>query len=284
MIKVLVVFVAAIAAMVYFLSPTLFKPKPTVANSTATSSFVRLASLPGEINESSGIEALKIGGEYLTHNDAGNRPYLYKINHKAEIVDVIKLKLPNVDWEDLAHDKKGNIYIADTGNNNNRRKELAIYKVNLKHPDKPQAIRFTYEDQKEYPPKPEDRNFDCEAVFWHQGSLYLVSKDRGRETTAKVYHLPDKPGEYVAKLIGKHDLNTMVTGATISPDGNTVVLLSEGRLHLFTGYPSAAKFYKGKYKQLRLKDAGQTEGVAFEENKSLIITSEGGNLYRYTLK
>lgn len=283
MIKVLIVFVVAIATMLYFFSPTLFNPVPAVEPKPITERFVRLAPLPGEINESSGVEAIGASGQYLTHNDAGNRPYLYKINSKAEIEEVIKLRLPNVDWEDLAHDDEGNIYIADTGNNDNRRRELAVYKINLNDPDKPQAIRFTYEDQTEYPPKREDRNFDCEAIFWYKGDLYLVSKDRGSETTAKVYRLPDEPGNYEAKLIGQHQLNTMVTGAAISPDAKTVVLLSEGKLHLFTDYTSAASFYEGKYRQIRLKDAGQTEGVAFEDNQTLIITSEGGNLYRYTL-
>ncbi|WP_230407131.1 hypothetical protein [Pontibacter cellulosilyticus] len=282
MIKVLVFFVVAIAAMFYFTRPGSFSTDAANASeSSRRGDLQMMATLPGEISESSGIEA--VDGQYLTHNDAGNKPYLYKINRNAKIEQTIKLNLPNVDWEDLAHDNSGNIYIADTGNNSNRRRELAVYKINLQEPGKPQAIRFTYEDQKEYPPKNEDRNFDCEAIFWHNGSLYLISKDRGQETTAKVYRLPDKPGNHVAQLTGKHKLNHMVTGAAISPDEETVVLLSEGKLHLFTDYTSAASFYKGKYKEIDLKKAGQTEGVAFENDQTLIITSEGGNLYRYTL-
>ena len=43
------------------------------------------------------------------------------------MTETIKLKLKNVDWEDLTQDDKGYIYIADTGNNNNKRRELDIY-------------------------------------------------------------------------------------------------------------------------------------------------------------
>ncbi|MET3541404.1 hypothetical protein ABID22_002124 [Pontibacter aydingkolensis] len=284
MVKVLAFFIVAIAAMFYFTRPgSLTTDSASASGNTTAGSLQKIAALPGEINESSGVIALAENGHYLTHNDAGNQPHLYRINSKAEITQTIKLKLPNVDWEDLAMDKDGNIYIADTGNNNNRRKELAIYKINLKDTEKPQAIRFTYEDQKEYPPSKKDRNFDCEAIFWHDDNIYLISKDRGQEKTAKVYQLPAEPGTYVAKLIGKHNINTMITGAAISPDEETVALISEGKLHIFTGYTSPASFYEGKYKAINIKEAGQTEGVAFEDDSTLIITSEGGSLYRFGL-
>lgn len=284
MVKVLTFFVVAIAAMIYFIRPSFFTTDSASATENSRrGSLQKMAALPGEIAESSGVEVLKGNGNYVTHNDAGNQPHLYRINRKAEIEQTIKLNLPNVDWEDLATDKDGNIYIADTGNNNNRRRELAVYKINLNDPQNPQAIRFTYEDQKEYPPKKEDRNFDCEAIFWYNGSVYLVSKDRGREATAKVYQVPDSPGNHVAKLLGKHKIKAMITGAAISPDEETVALVSEGELHIFTDYTSADAFYEGKYKEINLKEAGQTEAVAFEDNQTLIITSEGGNLYRYGL-
>ncbi|MDX5438487.1 MAG: hypothetical protein LPK03_14890, partial [Pontibacter sp.] len=74
-----------------------------------------------------------------------------------------------------------------------------------------------------------------------------------------------------------------VTGAAISPNEQTVVLLSEGALHIFSDFSSPGKFYEGKYRKQVLKGTGQTEGVACESNDVLVITSEGGNLYRYTL-
>ncbi|WP_276498149.1 hypothetical protein [Pontibacter litorisediminis] len=277
MIKISVIFLAIIGLATYFFRDTLFGEAPA-----GPAGLQLLAPLSGELQESSGIAVLA-KGEYLTHNDAGNAPNLYKINTKGKIQQTIQLKLPNVDWEDLAQDGAGNIYIADTGNNDNDRRELAVYKLNPSQPEQVQAIRFTYEDQKEFPPKKKDRNFDSEALFWSDGKLYIISKDRGRGQTAKVYQVPDQAGTYKAKLIGSHRLEAAVTGAAISPDNGTVVLLSEGALHLFSDFGSPDRFYEGKYEKRSLKGAGQTEAVAFEGDGVLVITSEGGNLYRYAL-
>ncbi|MCX2738848.1 hypothetical protein [Pontibacter anaerobius] len=277
MIKITLIFVAIVGFVTFFFREELFEDAPA-----APANIERLAKLPNEVSESSGV-AVMAKGEYLTHNDAGNGPHLYKLDEKGKLLETIKLKLPNVDWEDLAQDKDGNVYIADTGNNDNSRRELAVYKVNQEQPEQVQAIRFTYEDQKEYPPKKKDRNFDSEALFWSNGKLYIVSKDRGQGQTAKIYQLPDEAGTYKAKLIGSHKLKAQVTGAAISPDGETVALLSEEVLHLFRDFDSVEKFYEGKYEKRPLKGAGQTEAVAFEDDQVLIITSEGGSLYRYAL-
>ncbi|WP_461489283.1 hypothetical protein [Pontibacter sp. HJ8] len=282
MLKVIALFIPAIALLYFFLGRPAADPEGTAA--LVAESLVKLASLPAEVKESSGIVFLAKDKTYVTHNDAGNKPYLYIINEKGKLLQTIKLKLPNADWEDLAQDDDGNIYIADTGNNDNSRKQLAIYKLDIDQPEKIDAIRFTYEDQKQYPPAKKDRNFDVEAIFWNGGKLYLVSKDRGRGETAKVYELPDTKGQYKAKLVGQHKLGVPVTGAASSPSGQQVALVSEGVLHLFRNVKEPATFYEGNYQKASIKAAGQTEAVAFEDEKTLIITSENGGLYRYKFK
>ncbi|MBF8961982.1 hypothetical protein I0P70_01885 [Pontibacter sp. FD36] len=280
MLKILAFFIPVMVALFYFLG----QPSDTDTNSSATSSkLVRLAKLPSPINESSGVEFIPERKAYITHNDAGNKPHLYVVDQQGKLVETIKLKLPNVDWEDLARDSEGNIYIADTGNNNNKRKELAIYKLKLDKPDQIEAIRFTYEDQKDFPPVKKDMNYDVEAIFWQGGKLYLVSKDRGRKQTAKVYELPDSGGQYKARLLGSHKLGVPVTGAASSADGSTVALVSEGGLHIFRNVSNPAEFYKGDYQRVPIKEAGQTEAVAFENESTLVITSEDGGLFRYSL-
>lgn len=285
MLKILAFFIPVMVALFYFLG----RPSDTVTNSEATTSkattskLVRLARLPSQVSESSGVEFIPGRDAYITHNDAGNKPYLYLVDRKGKLIETIKLQLPNVDWEDLARDSEGNIYIADTGNNSNKRKELAIYKLQLDKPDKIEAIRFTYEDQKKFPPSKKDMNYDVEAIFWHSGKLYLVSKDRGSKETAKVYELPDTGGQYKAKLLGSHKLGVPVTGAGSSADGSTVALVSEGGLHIFRNVSDPATFYKGDYEKVNIKEAGQTEAVAFENENTLVITSEDGGLFRYSL-
>lgn len=278
MIKIAAVMVAVAALLFYFLRDIIATPP-----AKAPASLERLAKLPNAVEESSGLVALPQKGLYLTHNDAGNKPYLYKIDEQGKLVETIKLNLQNEDWEDLTRDDEGYVYIAETGNNNNNRRELKVYKLKLENPQQVETISFTYEDQKQYPPAKKERNFDVEAIFYSNGSIYLVTKDRGLQTTAKVYKVPAKAGEFTAKLIGSHDINAEITGADISPNADKVALLSEGKIHLFTGFDTPKTFYDGTYNELRLKDAGQTEGIAFEDEETLMITSEGGNLYRYRL-
>ncbi len=274
--------IAAAMALFYFMRDVA-APSTASEPKSAAAVFEKLAHLPDAVQESSGLIALPRKGLYLTHNDAGNKPYLYEIDEKGNIEATHKLDLRNVDWEDLAKDDEGYVYIAETGNNNNNRQELMVYKLKLDKPEQVQKISFTYEDQKAYPPSKKDRNFDVEAIFYNRGNIYLISKDRGRHTTAKVYKVPAEAGTYTAKLIGSRKLNAEITGADISPNEEIVALLSEGKIHLFTDYASPDAFYEGQHQELRLKDAGQTEGIAFEDDETLVITSEGGNLYRYHL-
>lgn len=284
MIKVAAGLIAVTAGLFFILPETLLETPPTTeAAPSASASFEKLASLPGAVGESSGIAVLPQKGSYLTHNDAGNKPYLYKLNEQGKLVETIKLNLKNVDWEDLAQDDAGNIYIADTGNNNNRRRDLTVYRVNLENPQQTEAIRYSYEDQEEFPPSKKEQNFDSEALFWHGDNLYIITKDRGQRETAKVYQIPAQAGNHKAKLIGSYKTRKEITGADISPDGNTVALLSEERIHLFRDFDSPDTFFEGDYSVVEIKGAGQTEGIAFEDNNTIVITSEGGNLYRYNL-
>ncbi|RAU83560.1 SdiA-regulated/phytase-like domain-containing protein [Pontibacter arcticus] len=250
---------------------------------TVAGSLQTIAALPSQVKESSGIITLAGKDAFLTHNDAGNQPYLYELNQSGSLTNTIKLDVTNKDWEDLTQDKDGNLYIADTGNNDNKRRDLTIYKV---HPGKPteiETIKLTYEDQTKFPPAKKERNFDCEAIFWHNGTIYLISKDRGRKQTAKVYTVPAKAGTHTAKLIGEAKTNSAVTGAAISPDAETIALVSEGKVHLFANVADPATFFSGKMEEISLQGAGQTEAVAFEDNNTMVITSEGGNLYKYKL-
>ncbi|WP_255488004.1 hypothetical protein [Pontibacter deserti] len=281
MIKIFIVFLSVLAIAFYFLRDNIF-PEATTSE-VATDKFETLAQLPHDVQESSGIEVMPGDGNYITHNDAGNQPYLYEINGKGKLVKTHKMKLPNVDWEDLARDNNDNLYISDTGNNDNKRNDFAIYKVSFSNLKKPEAIRFTYEDQKGKTSKKDKNSFDCEALFWNNGNLYLVTKDRNGSDEAKVYQLTDKPGKQKARKIGVVKMKEAVTGATVSPDASMVALLSEERIHLFQNVASPDKFFKGKAREISITGAGQTEGITFKDNQTLILTSEGGSLFRYTL-
>ncbi len=279
MMKIFIVFISLIAIGFYFLRDQ-DNPTKTTASEPGTDKLQTIATLPKAIKESSGIEVISDKGHYLTHNDANNKPNLYELDAEGKLVETHTLKLPNVDWEDLARDTEGNLYIADIGNNDNDREELAIYKVSMNDLQNPQPIRFKYEDNYG---KKSGKSFDCEAIFWHDGNLYLITKERKSKTEATVYQLSDEPGNQTAKIIGTLNVKAPVTGASISPDGNMVALLSEGKVHMFKDIDSPEKFFEQEHETIMLPGAGQTEAITFEDNNTLILTSEGSTLYKYKL-
>ncbi|GGK58050.1 hypothetical protein ACD591_15765 [Rufibacter glacialis] len=250
----------------------------------AANTLTRLAKLPSAVVESSGLELADEPHTYWTHNDAGNAPVLYKINEKGKLLQEIAVPgATNIDWEDLARDTQGNLYIGDMGNNSNKRQNLRIYKVALKNGFKPQEINFTYSDLPAGKIPKEARNFDCEAFFWANGKLYLISKDRGAGRYAKLYELSDDAGTHTAKLLGKKELPGMVTSADLSPDGKHLAVLSYGKLYLFPTSKGVGQFLTQTPKVLELIEGGQAEAVLFKDNKNLIITNEEGNLFKFSL-
>ena len=184
--------------------------------------------LPWKLHEISGLY-LEDSNTFWWHNDSGGKPILYQTNNKGKIKDSLVLQqLKNKDWEDLTHDQNGTFFIGDFGNNCNCRKDLKIYiyKPEDQYLD---SIQFHYPDQTAFPPSKPFRNFDMEGFFFHQDSLHLFSKNKlwhGNYFT-KHYVLPAAPGAYTAALRDSIYLkNRVVTGASISEDGEKVVLVS----------------------------------------------------------
>ena len=79
------------------------------------------------IEETSGLEI--VGDMLLTHNDSGGEASLYYLSKKGKILKKRKIQsASNKDWEDITRDSKY-LYISDSGNNYNNRRDLKIYKV-----------------------------------------------------------------------------------------------------------------------------------------------------------
>ncbi|MBD2715777.1 hypothetical protein KBK19_12095 [Microvirga sp. STR05] len=258
------------------------KGKKDKASSGSVASLQPVGELQGGIPESSGLAHGGRPGTFYTHGDAGTSSTLYLINEQGEKLGERELSVRNIDWESLADDGKGTVFVTDAGNNNNSRRDLAIYRVNPQQPDNVGKISFRYPDQSAFPPPKEERNFDCEASLWHDGKVYLFTKDRANQSTSKVYSVSDQPGSYVAESLAKLRISGEVTGADLSPDGRHLALLGRQELYLFEGNDLNSAL-KATPKNISLKGAGQTEGVLFLDNGTLLISTEEGALYRYKL-
>lgn len=229
----------------------------------------------------------------IAHNDGGNDPKIFVLNLDGSIrhkVDVTNAE--NEDWEDIALDQKGNLYIGDFGNNNNTRTNLKILKVSLKkvldnQNVEAKFIEFSYPEQKEFPPKLTEKHFDCEAMSFYNDSLYLFTKCRAEPFDGKcfVYTLPTKPGTYKAQkkysmILGKRDwFRDAATSADIRDD--KLVLLTYNRLIIHTFENGRAKYESHQ----TLLPITQKEAIAIHPNGKIYVADErqkivgGGNLY-----
>lgn len=242
----------------------------------------RVGRLPETIFESSGLCAAPEAGTYYTFGDDGQQPLVFRIDGAGEQVDQFTLGAPNHDWESLSRDNSGNYYMGDCGNNNSDRQNLAILRFRPEQPSKVTKINFKYPDQTAFPPDKAQRTFDCEASLWHAGQVYLFTKDRAQQTTCKVYTVPETPGTYTAKLVTKLAIPGEVTDATLSPSGHRLVLLARQELFILDG-TSWDAILKATPRQMSLKGAGQTEGAAFKDEHTLLITTEQGAVYELAL-
>lgn len=259
-----------------------------------------IAELPSDLEENSGLQIIEGSDLLWLVPDSGNKDHLYGVNAKGELLRDINIKgAKNKDWEDLAADELGNIFIGDFGNNKNSRKNLVIYKIpnpgNQKKDDlKAEEIKFNYPEQKEFPPKKENRNYDAEAFFYLDGNLYLFTKNRTKPFTGTtlVYKIPAVKGKHKAALIGEITLcekpkSCKVTAADISPDKSKVVLLSHDRVWLIQDFEKD-NFLNGSILEIPLEHYSQKEAICFKTNNMVYISDEktgpkGNNLYSLDL-
>ena len=155
------------------------------------------------ITQASGLALDPNGTSFWTHNDQGNpTTSLYKFlpatgNQMITIQkEVNLLNVTNLDWEDLAQDANGNIYVCQIGKNCNENSDpdecpnrfvFKIHKVplaTLNHPDSnsvtPQTYFFKY-------PLSGYENNNCEsgdtvfvnseAAIWYDGAIYIFTKN-----------------------------------------------------------------------------------------------------------
>lgn len=135
------------------------------------------------LKEISGIEFIN-DSTLVAHNDGGNSPTLYLLNLKGKIIDSITIvNVKNTDWEDITKDNRGNLYIADIGNNQNKRKKLKILKVSIseilyKDSVEAEVFVFQYPDQTIFPPPNNELYYDAESILHYDNFLWIFTKCR----------------------------------------------------------------------------------------------------------
>ena len=248
-----------------------------------------------DINESSAIVKSRVWDDvYWTLNDSGCNNRIFPFNSNGELYRAEWYKEKdggifignaiNIDWEDMAVDNDGNIYVCDTGNNFNTRQDLAIHVIKDPIPNatgnttSTKTIKFYYPEQKKFPAVP--NNYDCEAVFWAKDNLYLLTKHRAdKQTHLYRFDSTDQLKINPVTRIGTFEIGGMVTAADASIDGSKLVVLTYDNIWIFDA--EDGDYFNGKISWLPI-NANQCEAVCFDGD-DIIITSEQMQLFRLTI-
>ncbi|HLL89794.1 MAG TPA: sugar-binding protein [Tepidisphaeraceae bacterium] len=180
---------------------------------------------PG-IPESSGIVASRNhAGVFWTLNDSGNPPKLFAIDRAGKLIrayDVVGAQ--NRDWEDVAIDGDGNLYIGEVGNNGGALNQVAVYRVPEPDPAaaNPPPLKIDRRWQLRFPGKP----FDCESLFVWQGHGYVISKIMtGQPATLYRFRLvDDQRRPAVLEAVTPLPIRAPCTGADVSADGKELAV------------------------------------------------------------
>jgi hypothetical protein len=251
------------------------------------------------VKESSGIVASRVEPNlYWTHNDSGDGPFIYAFDGRGKRRGVWRVAGANAeDWEDIAagpgpEQNRSFLYIGDTGDNDEGRKQIIVYRIpepvttaedaasTKREPrltETAEAIRLRYPDG----------HHDAETLLVHPqtGDLYIITK------TPLV-----NPGVYKAAApLNTSEVTTLVrigylsvpnilggtlTGGDISPDGRRVALCDYMQAYEIELPGNSQVSFDAIWKQpiaiIPLGRREQGEAICYRlDGKALLATSEG---------
>lgn len=255
----------------------------------------RIAVLPDTLHEISGIQW--VGDKIFALNDGGNPEELYVLNAEGKLERTLFISgVKNVDWEDIAADDSGNLYIGDFGNNNNNRKNLKIIRIpnselNRDTINNYGVINFTWERQTLFPPPQNELKYDCEAMFWDDDMLFLITKNRTEpyDGWMRLHILTDDPGNQTAKLIDSVNngaftsLFSSITGADMQD--NKLYALSYTSISIMNR-ESGSRSFPDSITTIPLNGIQQFESVAVRDGIIWLAneTSNFGKASLWTMK
>jgi hypothetical protein len=242
------------------------------------------------IPEASGIvKSRRYPGIFWVHNDSGNAPLLFAVGRDGRIVRRFRLAFPNLDWEDIAIDDQGHLYLGDIGNNAGLLRVRTIYRIDEPDPTSPKGgggdrdVPLPATRTVPYLLPPSNR-FDAEGLVYDRGTAILVAKyldHREAELFAVTVDPPPAgPAHTPVRPIGRlPGFTEPATGADLSEDGTLLAVCSyavtrvyrrERRDEAATWKPMA----EVRYATLPI------EGITWHGRDLILAAEEAQGLYR----
>ena len=264
--------------------------EPTTTASLNCQSTTTTISLPEELEETSGVTVSLSQPDVLwTHNDDGS--VLTAMNSVGEIISRIRIRPSLTDWEDIATSScaggKSCLYLADTGDNLERRSAGDISIRRLEEPDLDSPnFRVTLNQQipeldtDVFPVRLPDGPRDIEALLVLPGEdIYVSTKGRNGPVAIYRYPPPLRPDTVTLELVqelspGARVIPRQVTGGSVSPEGDILALRTYESLQFFEFVADTLVPIKDGHIDLRSLLEAQGEGIAIGPGGLLVLTSE----------
>ena len=232
------------------------------------------------VAESSGIVAsLKYPGVFWTHNDQGNPAEIFAITREGKPLGRFKIEAKNDDWEDIATDDAGNLYVGNIGDNEEGRKSVEVYRV--KEPDPKSAGGGALAVEKTWRLVYPERAVDAESLFVQGGYGYVITKvTKKREAT--MYRFPLEGGEEAIDLEEVTELPTTspVASASLSADGKRLAVVSQKGLCIFDVEGDVASAGEAPMRYIPFDGGHNIEGCTWVP-EGVLLSSETRELFLF---
>lgn len=234
------------------------------------------------INESSGVAVSRLyPGSLYTHNDSGDSARVFRISPDKKVEEFQVIGANALDWEDIATVRQGGkdyVYVADIGDNKEKRKSVQIYR--FEEPKHGQSKIRTFDKYDlSYPDEP--HNAEGFFVNSSNGAMTIVTKNKDKSL---IFSCPaiKGSGSSTLKLLGSISLNTglgnfgsLVTAADMSSDGNHVVLRTYSAAIEFD-VPKNGEWWTQNPTRIKMPLDPQGEAICYDDKATRLFTSSEG--------
>ena len=249
-----------------------------------------VANLVDTLSENSGL--VWAAGKLYTFNDSGSGTKVYEVTANGTIIRTIHIaNSTNVDWEAMTSDSTY-FYIGDFGNNNGNRTDLCIYRLlksevtnNALDTVAAEKMNFSWADQLDFTSAYNANDFDCEAFYATEDSLFLFSKN-WVDLKTKCYSLPNYWTDTLnATLSSQFDVDGLITDACKDTINDRIYLLGykNNGSNFYTSFiwclwDHASNFiFSGNKRRIEIGNVltvSQTEGITLSDNGTAYVSAE----------
>ena len=249
-----------------------------------------VANLVDTLSENSGL--VWAAGKLYTFNDSGSGTKVYEVTANGTIIRTIHIaNSTNVDWEAMTSDTTY-FYLGDFGNNNGNRTDLCIYRLlksevinNTIDTVVAEKMNFSWADQLDFTSAFNANDFDCEAFYATEDSLFLFSKN-WVDLKTKCYALPNYWTDTLnATLSSQFDVDGLITDACRDTVNNRTYLLGykNNGSNFYTSFiwclwDHVSNFiFSGNKRRIEIGNVltvSQTEGITLSDNGTAYVSSE----------